>query len=168
MKYYAEVGGRTVEVEIEERGGGFVVSIAGRKIAADLRQIHGLTLYSLLLDQRSHEVSVEQREHAFVVTIAGERYLVKVQDERARRLSEVVPRAMGHEGETVIKAPMPGLVVSLDVAPGDVVKKGKGLLVLEAMKMENEMRSPRDGTIKAIYVRKGDRVEHGRDLIVIV
>jgi len=167
MKYYAEVGGRTVQLEITEHGKSFLVTISGREVIADLRQVDNLALYSLLLDERSHEVFIEQRRDEFVVVIAGERYRVKVQDERAKRLSEVAPQAMAHEGETVIRAPMPGLVVALDVRPGDKVRKGQGLLVLEAMKMENEMRSPRDGTVRTVYVNKGDRVEHGRDLMII-
>lgn len=167
MKYFAEVNGEVLEMDIDEQGEALKVTIGDRILLADLQKISPPSLYSLILGNYSHEVFVEARQDQSVVLIGGERYSVKVQDERARRLSAVIPKERTHEGEVVIKAPMPGLVASIGVNLGDVVEKGKGLLVLEAMKMQNELRAPRAGTVKSIGVRQGERVENGRVLIVL-
>ncbi len=168
MKYYAEVDGRVLEMDVEEQGDDLKVSIAGKSLLANLHKVSPPSLYSLILNNESHEVFVEQREDQYVVMIAGEQYTIKVQDERARRLAAVMPKERAHEGEVVIRAPMPGLVVAIEVSPGDVVEKGKGLVVLEAMKMQNELRAPRHGTVKAVNVQQGERVENGRVLVVVV
>lgn len=167
MKYYAEVGGRTLEVEIEERAEDLEVVIGDKTLVANLQRVSPPSLYSLILDNESHEVFVEQREGYYVVLIGGEQYTVVVQDERARRLAAVTAVARANEDEIVIRAPMPGLVVALDVSPGDTVEKGQGLVVLEAMKMQNELRAPRQGTVRSISVKQGERVENGRVLVVL-
>lgn len=167
MKYYAQVDGQAIEMDIEEQGENLKIRIEHETLLADLLEIAAPSLYSIILDNDSYEVSIERRDDQYVVLIAGELYTVKVQDERTRRLAAVAPKARASEGEVVIKAPMPGMVVALDVSLGDVVEKGQGLLVLEAMKMQNELRAPRPGTIKSVNVQQGERVEHGRVMIVL-
>lgn len=167
MKYYAEMDGETLEMDVEERGEDLKVAIGGRELTANLQKVSHPSLYSLIVNNESYEVFVEQREGRYLVMIGGELYSVCVQDERAKRLAAVMPKERGHEGEVAIMAPMPGLVVAVDVRPGDVVEKGKGLVVLEAMKMQNELRAPRSGTVKAVHVQQGERVEHGRVLVVL-
>ncbi|MBI4317100.1 MAG: biotin/lipoyl-binding protein [Chloroflexi bacterium] len=166
MRYFAEVEGSQHEVEIVENAT-LSVAIDGQPTKADLQRVDGPSLYSLILDQRSYEVYVEQREGKYMVMIGGELYWVKIQDERARRLAEVAPRGKAQEGEVVVRAPMPGLVKAIEVAPGDVVAKGQGLIVLEAMKMENELRAPQGGTIRSLNVAQGETVELGRVLVVL-
>ncbi len=168
MKYYAEVGGENLELEVEERAEDLEVRVANKTMLANLQRVSAPSLYSLILDNESHEVFVDEREGNYVVLIAGEQYTVKIQDERTRRLAAVSAQARPQEDEIVIKAPMPGLVVSLAVAPGDVVNKGQGLVVLEAMKMQNELRAPRQATVKSVNVQQGARVENGRVLVVLI
>jgi biotin carboxyl carrier protein len=167
MKYYAEIGGQKLELEVEEREEDLEVTVAGKTMVANLQRVSAPSLYSLILDNESHEVFVDQRDGHYVVLIAGEQYTVKIQDERARRLAAVSAKARSQDDEIVIKAPMPGLVVSLAVSPGDVVEKGQGLVVLEAMKMQNELRAPRHATVKLVNVQQGARVENGRVLVVL-
>ncbi len=167
MKYYAEVGGQSFELEVEERAEDLEVKVATRTMVANLQRVSAPSLYSLILDNESHEVFVDERDGHYVVLIAGEQYTVKIQDERARRLAAVSTKGLAQEDEIVIKAPMPGLVVSLGVSVGDIVEKGQGLVVLEAMKMQNELRAPRQATVKLVNVQQGARVEHGRILLVL-
>ncbi len=154
-------------MDVEEQGEDLKVAIDGKTILASLQKVSAPSLYSLILGNESHEVFVDQRDGRYVVMIAGEQYRVKVQDERAKRLAAVTPKERIREGEIAIRAPMPGLVVAIEVSPGDIVEKGKGLLILEAMKMQNELRAPKQGTVKSVNVQQGDRVENGRVLVVI-
>jgi pyruvate carboxylase subunit B len=167
MKYYAEVNGRTLEVELEERADELEVTLDSKTLVANLQRVSAPSLYSLILDNQSYEVFVEQREGHYVVLISGEQFTVAIQDERARRLAAVTTAARANEDEIVIRAPMPGLVVALDVSPGEAVEKGQGLVVLEAMKMQNELRAPRRATVKSVSVKQGERVENGRVLLVL-
>jgi biotin carboxyl carrier protein len=167
MKYFAEVGGQKLELEVEERGEDLEVKISDKTMLANLQRVSAPSLYSLILDNASHEVFVERRDGNYIVLIAGEQYTVNIQDERTRRLAAVSAATRPQEDEIVVKAPMPGLVVSLAVSPGDVVQKGQGLVVLEAMKMQNELRAPRQATVKLVNVQQGARVENGRVLVVL-
>ena len=97
----------------------------------------------------------------------GEYFEVRVEDERMRKLRELVSKAAQGSGEQIITAPIPGLITGLSVNPGDSVKAGDPLLILEAMKMENEIKSPYEGAIKSILVDKGAAVDKDQKLIII-
>ncbi|NWJ98178.1 MAG: acetyl-CoA carboxylase biotin carboxyl carrier protein subunit [Chloroflexi bacterium] len=92
---------------------------------------------------------------------------MKVETERQHRLSALAPRDNLLAGELVVKAPMPGLVTTIAVEIGQIVAKGDRLMVLEAMKMENELRSPKAGTVKTIHIEAGQTVEQNRPLLVL-
>jgi pyruvate carboxylase subunit B len=90
-----------------------------------------------------------------------------VQDEWARRLANIQRKSDVESGQIVVKAPMPGAVVAVEVAAGQDVKRGQGLLVLSAMKMENQIKAPRAGRVVSVEVQPGQTVEQGRALVVI-
>ena len=94
-------------------------------------------------------------------------YVVNVQDERSRKIQKALTRAAKDTGEFTLKAPMPGLVRGVPLQLGQEVQKGQGLVILEAMKMENELRSPRAGVVRDIRVKPGDAVELGQALVVL-
>jgi biotin carboxyl carrier protein len=167
MKYYVEVDGQTLEMDIAEDGSDFKVSIDGIQRMANLQLVSPPSLYSLLIDNKSYNVFVEQREDDYVVMLGSTMRQVRVQDERTRRLAAVAPKTRRQEGELVIKAPMPGLVVAICVNPDDVVEKGTALVVLETMKMQNEIRAPQAGTVKLVSVEPGQTVEGGQMLLVL-
>jgi len=164
MRYTAIVGDQVVEIEIS-RGG--EVKVDGVTHLIDLRNIDGFSLFSLLIDNRSHEVLVERREGEYHVLLEGEMHKVQVEDERTRALAKVTRAQSVPRGEIAIKAPMPGLVVAVPVKPGDPVRAGQGVVILEAMKMENEIRAPRNGFVQSVRVSQGDAVEQGEPLMVI-
>jgi biotin carboxyl carrier protein len=115
-------------------------------------------LFSLLVDNCSYEVLVEQQGEEFRVLVAGKLHTVRVEDMERHRLSELVSPRTEPRVETAIAAPMPGLVVSVPVRVGQVVAAGEVLVVLESMKMENEVRAPQDAVVQAVHVAAGDFV----------
>ncbi len=125
--------------------------------------------YSILVNGRSFEAHVTKRpgdqaglESPFVVTVGLRHYLVEIHDPRRRRQGAA---ALGAEGPQDIVAPMPGKIVKVLVAEDQEVARDQGLLVIEAMKMQNELRAPRAGRVERIHVREGQGVETGFRLL---
>lgn len=121
----------------------------------------------VLLEGRSYDFRIEEGNGELVLTYAGRRYRGTVIDERLADLKRRAGIPDGPAGRTVVKAPMPGLVVKILIKVGAAVRKGDRLLVLEAMKMENDVKAPRDGTVAAISVKPGEPVNGGAELMVI-
>jgi len=140
----------------------------GEPVEVDLVQITGQNLYSLLVDHRSYEIAAEETRHGYNVLLVGEQYAAHVEDERQRRLSMSRRQPAPPSGDTTIVAPIPGLLVKVEVGEGDSVKVGQPVAILEAMKMENEIRAPRAGVIKAVHVTPGQSVEQGQVLVTLV
>ena len=163
MKYFATVNGREFEVEIE----GGQVRVDGEAVAVDLSQIGVPELYSILLNGYSYEVLVEEQRQEYAVTLAGQQFHVQVEDERSRRLNAGRKGPLIPKGELVVKAPIPGLVVKVLVQAGDDIPEDHPLVILEAMKMENEIRSLRAGVVRSVDVSTGQRVEQGAALLVL-
>ncbi|MGD8398708.1 MAG: biotin/lipoyl-binding protein [Anaerolineae bacterium] len=162
MKYIAMVDGQEHQIELEEGG----ITLDGEPIAVDLESIDGGFHYSLLVGAASHEVFVERCGEVCFVTLSGQRYRVQVEDERDRQAGS--RRATVEEaGEAEVTSPMPGMVVAVLVEAGQAVRAGEGLLILEAMKMENEIRAPRTGVIETVRVTPGQRVSQDDVLVRI-
>ena len=162
MKYHVTVGGRTHEVVLE----GEDVIVNGTRVIAELRAVPGTPVRHLLLDGRSVTVAVEpEGAGRWVLVQGGERVEVEVVDERTRHIRSLVGPGRAQAGGGVVKAPMPGLVVRVLVEPGQVVAAGTGLVVLEAMKMENELKAAGPGVVAAVTVRPGQAVEKGQPLV---
>jgi biotin carboxyl carrier protein len=164
VKFIARTGDREVEVEVQRHGSGYRVRVGERWIEADFVSV-GNFVRSLRLDDGT-QFSFVHHSHGNVHEIShgGATVTVEVIDplaaKRRRREDE-----MSSGG--VVKALMPGRVVRVLVAKGDVVQKGAGLLILEAMKMENEIQAPADGTVDELFVEPGQTVEAGAELVHI-
>ena len=167
MKYYATVNDQIFEIDIDHQGR---ITIDGVELAADMKMVGGRHLYSLLLGGASYEVLLDpdnDKRNQYDVMVSGMRYEVKVQDERSRRLALVDRSLRAPEGELLIKAPIPGLVVKVPVVAGQEVGEGETLVILEAMKMENELRAPRAGVAHDVRVRPGEQVALGQVMITL-
>lgn len=175
MRYYVSVDDQVYEIVIDHPDR---MLMDGLEFAADMRPVSGGQLYSLLLDNTSYEVVLdpegEQRNTGAVsarsvygVMVSGRRYVVRVQDERSRRLALADRSLRAPEGELAVKAPIPGLIVRVVVTSGQSVMEGETVLILEAMKMENELRAPRAGTIHEVRVEPGMQVATGQVLVTI-
>lgn len=164
MKYVTTVGEREFLVEIiDERH----VSIDGKTYEVDFVSVSGQPVYSLIADGKSHEAYVRESDEGWQVLLRGRLYPVRVEDEREKRLRAAAGGGVAETGEFHLKAPMPGLVVAVPVEEGQQVKKGQVLLILESMKMQNELKSPRDGTVSRIKVRAGESVEQKQPLLSV-
>lgn len=158
MKYFVSIAVRTVEVLID---GGTVV-VDGKEVTAELRPVQGTPVQNLLVDQLSWIVPIEADGRGrWFLQRWGDRFEVTVVDERTRHIHSLVGAGAGPTGPAALKAPMPGLVVRLLVEPGQTVASGQGILVLEAMKMENELKAPGAGVVGEIQVKVGAAVEKG-------
>jgi biotin carboxyl carrier protein len=167
MKYYATVDGRTYEISVDGTGS---ITVDGVPLTADMQRIGRLDLFSLLIDNVSHEVAVEgdsDQRNTYNVLVEGTRYDVKVLDERTRRLSLADRSLKPPPGELSIRAPIPGLVVKVTVTPGQTIGEGETVVILEAMKMENELRAPRAGVVHEVRVEAGAQVSLGQVLVSI-
>ena len=162
MFFEARVDGSTVRVEVRARGEGYSVSLDGRPLEVDAVGLNsGLT--SLLLDGRSYEVAVEPEPDGLRVHFPGGSVRVELADASHAASS----KSRSASGPTRLTAPMPGRVVRVLVARGASVEAGQGVVVVEAMKMENELRAPRAGRVDQVAVREGQAVEAGALLLVI-
>lgn len=164
MKYTCIVGEHTYEIR---PGANQTIEVNGEPHRVDFQTIDEGALYSLLIDNHSWQVLTERSGDEYRISIDGELYIVNVQDERTRKIQKALTRAAKETGEFILKAPMPGLVRGIPVQTGQEVQKGQGLVILEAMKMENELRATRAGVIREIRVKPGDAVELGQALVVI-
>lgn len=167
MKYFATVNEQVYEIDIDHHGR---VTVDGSELAADMRLVGGNNLYSLLVDNASYEVLMdpENDSHStYRIMTRGLQYVVRVQDERSRRLALVDRNLRPPDGELLIKAPIPGLVVKAPVQPGQEVAEGDTLIILEAMKMENELRAPRAGVVHEVKVSPGAQVQLGQTLLTL-
>lgn len=150
MKVSLAVNGQPREVDLEGSGAQIAAVEPG--------------VYSVLLDGRSYEARIEQSDSCVIVFIDGHRFEIEVHD--PRRWSRPAGRP-GAEGRLNVAAPMPGKVVRLLVAEGESVEAGQGLLVVEAMKMQNEMKAPKAGRVVSLAAREGATVTAGEVLAAI-
>jgi biotin carboxyl carrier protein len=164
MKYIATVNEKEYVIEID-RDDEIVVN--GEKYEMDFQELTEGGILSLLLNNRSLEGLVDEQEDHMEVLILGGLYEVKVQDERVYRLMQARGEEGGVTGDVIVASPMPGVVIATPAVEGAQVKKGDKVIVLESMKMENELRSPRDGVVHRVHVKAGASVEKGQPLVTV-
>jgi biotin carboxyl carrier protein len=165
MRYITTVEGRQFLVEIIDDKH---LSVDGKVYEVDFESVSGQPVYSLIVDGKSHEAYVAQGDENWQVLLRGRLFPVTVEDEREKRLRSAAGGGVAEAGEFHLKAPMPGLVVAIHVAEGQAVQKGQVLLILESMKMQNELKSPRDGTIGRLRVKAGETVEQKQTLLSVL
>ena len=164
MKYITTVEDKQFLVEIIDEKH---VSVDGKIYGVDFESVSGQPVYSLIVDGKSHESYVQRGDENWQVLLRGRLYPVTVEDERENRLRAAAGSGVSESGEFHLKALMPGLVVAIPVAEGQAVKKGEVLLILESMKMQNELKAPRDGIVNRIKVKAGESVEQKQPLLSI-
>lgn len=163
MRLRAYVGrDETHEIEVHAKGEAYEVTVDGTVCVVDARKLES-NFYSLIVDGRSYEVSVEGDDETFEVRHGASLRTVRLVDP----LRAASGADLADTGRAVIEAVMPGRVVRLLVEEGQQVEAGQGVLVLEAMKMENEVASPRAGTVSTVKVAQGATVETGQILVVV-
>ncbi|HVL73584.1 MAG TPA: biotin/lipoyl-containing protein [Beijerinckiaceae bacterium] len=176
MIYLLTVNGKERRARIEEAGPGrFRVELDGEPHYVSARHTEG-SIYSIVIDAgggsegpvqggKSYEADVEVSPEAVRVAIGGEVFEIGAIDERRKRMRAAA--AAGAASGSEIHSPMPGKVVKVLAPAGTPVKRGQGVIVVEAMKMENELTSPKDGVVKQVTVAEGAAVDGGALLVVI-
>ena len=164
MKYLTTIDGKEFSVEvIDEKH----VQINDQVLEVDFESVSGQPVYSLIIGGRSYEAYIYPDDKEWQVLLHGRLYQASVEDEREQRL-RVTGTKVVVNGEFNLKAPMPGLVVSILVEEGQDVKQGQVLMVLESMKMQNELKAPRDGTVTKVRVKAGDTMELKQSMLSLV
>ena len=164
MRYITTVDGETYEVEINSES---EITVSGRRLQVDFQSVAGQPVYSLILDGQSYEAYVYPSEQGLDVLLLAQLYHITVEDERQRRLRQASGMQISGWGEFHLKAPMPGLIVAVPVAEGQAVEQGQDLVILESMKMQNELRAPREGVVQRVRVQAGERVEQNQVLVTL-
>jgi biotin carboxyl carrier protein len=176
VRYHAVIDGEERLVEVSLRGSAYRVAIhpgaqERRDAPAEVLEVDAVHLpgaaLSLLVDGKSARVDLEQcKDGTLTVLVGEEAHTVELLDER-RMLLRQAGGKFSLEGPQRVDAPMPGKVVRVLVAVGDTVAEGQGLVVVEAMKMENELKSPKAGVVKELNAQEGQAVESGAKLVVV-
>jgi len=164
VRYHVTIRSRTYVIDVD----GGSVTVDGEKFEAHAAAIPGTPLLHLLLGKESWTVACQQLdERSWALGAAGERVEVEVQDDRSKQIEALTGQGRKAVVGGVLKAPMPGLVVRVEVSAGQIVELGEALVVVEAMKMENELRASHKGVVEAVHVQAGDRVEKGAPLVTL-
>ena len=165
MNYVATIGEKEARVTVEEVGvARYKVTIDGQEHLVDAHQVQS-SLWSILREADSFEVDIQCKDEECEVLIAGDRYRFSLMNEQRKALMRTAGK--GGAGKAMVTSPMPGKVVKILVAAGEEVKADQGVIVVEAMKMENELKSAVAGTVKEIFVKEGEVVESGAKLVFV-
>src|SRR5271154_4145 len=164
VKLQIEIAGKKHRVELTHAGERPVWMIDGQLLEADASEVSP-GVYSILINGKAFEVRIEHLGTELQAIAGGREFAVVIQDERewGRKRGSAVEA----EGRQQVLAPMPGKIVRVLVSAGDKVRAGQGLLVVEAMKMQNEIRAPKSGTIDRVRVIEGQTVNAGEVVVIV-
>ena len=163
MKYVVELNGERREVELD----GSSVELDGEKLTAHLEDVPGTPVRLVTIGNEVHRVVARRgaTRGSYTLWVDGWRFEGEALDDRTRAIREVTAASAGAAGPAPVVAPMPGLIVRVTVEVGDMVQAGQGVVVMEAMKMENELRASSSGRVRAVTVTTGMAVEKGTVLV---
>ncbi len=163
MKYLTRMDGEEREFVIERHGDRLTARCGDVVRHLDLALVGDGAAFSLLVDGRSYDVVADIQKEDVTLQMVGQRFVVHVEDERERAAHAVAGNKQG--GKQELRAAMPGIVIDIKVAVGDVVEEGKTLVVLEAMKMQNPLGAEAPGKVTRILCKKGEAVAAGALLL---
>ena len=163
MKYVVTVNGQRRTIDVEPTA----VEVDGERVMASLADVEGTPVHLMRIGDAVHRIVVRRRDSRgrYTLWLDGFRYDVEALDERTRAIRDLSGAAGPPSGPAPLVAPMPGLIVRVTVDVGDAVEPGQGLVVMEAMKMENELRALSAGRVTAVHVSPGTAVDKGTVLV---
>lgn len=164
MKYIATIEDKEYEIEILSET---KVLIDEVPYEIDFKHLRQYLSFSLLVNGKSYETNIYQDNSDWEVLLRGRQFTVDVEDERERRLRLAAGHVSVQKGKYILRAPMPGLVIDIPVKVGDEVSEGDVLVILESMKMQNELTAPRDGVVSRIQAQVNGNVERKEALLVL-
>ncbi|MGQ9559786.1 MAG: acetyl-CoA carboxylase biotin carboxyl carrier protein subunit [Candidatus Oleimicrobiaceae bacterium] len=166
MRYRAEIDGHCIELELDDNKDRPVARVGDRQVEVQVARIGTSARYAVLFCERSFEFEFHRNAAGSWVAWAGHLYHCRIEDARKVELTRLAGDKAEKPHEGTLRAPMPGLIVEVRVKVGDVVQRGQGVLVMEAMKMENELRAPCPGRVKEVRVAPRETVEQDQILLV--
>jgi biotin carboxyl carrier protein len=164
MKFVVDLNDQRRSVSIDPDG----VSFEGEEPAsAELTEIEGSPVRMITLGSHVHRVVVQKRQGKgrYTLWVDGYRFETEALDERTRAIRDISAASAAPSGPAPIVAPMPGMIIRINVKPGDRIEAGQGVVVMEAMKMENELRATSNGVVRSVEVSPGTAVEKGALLV---
>jgi biotin carboxyl carrier protein len=165
MKYVTTIEGREYVIDILDE---HQVSVDGVVHQIDFMPVGDQQVYSLVVNGKSVDANVYLNDDTWQILFQGNLYSATVEDEREKRLRAALGGRVADHEDYHLKAPMPGMVISIPVDEGQTIHKGDVLAVLESMKMQNELRSPRDGKVIRVRIKPGERVEQKETILSVV
>jgi biotin carboxyl carrier protein len=176
LRFVGETRGRDYVIDVDNHGnddGYYTMVLNGKSYEVDA-QLMRSQIVSMLIDQRSYDVDIEKTgdptdtlDGRMNVRVRGRVVNLEMLDERRRKMKEAASSHLGGDGALAVESPMPGKVINILVQVGDALERGEGVVVVEAMKMENELKTAKKGVVKSIDVKKGESVTAGQVLVVI-
>ncbi len=166
-KYYAIPEGYDKESVVQIKCVGssaFILSVDGKDIEVDFQRT-GHNLYSIIIDNKSYEIDIHNHRESYDVLVNGDYFKIDILDELKKVLRDRVSKSL--QGRQVISSQMPGIVTQVMVEEGQEVEEGQPLLILVAMKMENQIKAPKSGVVQNIYIEANQTVAIGDKLVVI-
>lgn len=162
MIYHVTIGGRAFEVDMSADG----VRVDGRPVEASLYHADGSPISALHVDRSTYPVLAHRTAKGrWKLRMRGVVFEAEVIDERTKAIRDLAGVGAGPAGPRPVLAPMPGMVLKIEVKEGDHVEEGQGIAIVEAMKMENELRAVSAGTVTRVHVREGEAVEKDQILV---
>ena len=162
-RYFVTINNREYSITLEQPD---IAVVNGERIPVDIQQIDQRS-FSLLVNGQSKKIIAEKINNTYQIQVNGKQMEAVVESERTRLLKQFESQSSTVTSKSEIRAPMPALVIRIEVSVGEEVIQGQGLIVLEAMKMENEIKAQRPGRVKEICVTKSQPVEKG-ELIMLL
>lgn len=164
---------RLIVDDHDKEDGLYTIILNGKSYSVDAHTMPSL-IVSALIDGKSYDLDVDDKDQTkdpldgkMSIRVRGRVIRLEMLEERRKKMKDAQMSVFSHHEQREIKAPMPGKVLRCLVSVNEAVKKGQGLVVMEAMKMENELSSPKDGFVKAILCKEGSAVENQATLLVI-
>jgi len=166
MIYYAKLKDGECRVEIDKDGDLYRVTIDGESYTVDAKLLNGPTMMSLIVDKKCYEIAITNSGKLMHVATGGEEFEIELRTQlEHHRKTSLQEGAQATYEE--IRAPMPGVVVSVEVGEGDLIEPGAPVVIVEAMKMQNEISTLAGGRVGRVLVKPGDVVESKQTLVVI-
>ena len=170
MKFWAILGEgakrHELDLEVRVEGDQLVLETERESVTAHVVPLPDGESYSLLVGGRSFEVAIQEDSSGTQVLLDGRRFRVAVRSPLEKTLRDVAHAGPARHG-TTLEAPMPGLIVAIHAEPGTAVQQGQPLVVMEAMKMQNELQAEADGVVRTLHVQVGETVEAGKPLVTL-
>ncbi len=167
QRFWVRGRGEGQFIDFEERSQGPSIRTGEKESSINISTRPGSPFFHLLVDGRSYPCAFQEEEHTVVLNVRGRRYRFEVLSERRKRIRDLGISDEEEISDRNIVAPIPGLIVEIEVSAGDMVAAGDGIVIIEAMKMENELKAAGPGIVKEIKVSKGEPVDQGQLLVVI-